>query len=75
MTWNKGVYDLVIANLYAELLEKLHDTLYNSTKKWLLISGFRSPNLPELSKFNNPLWERVDVRTQDNWSAMLLKKN
>ena len=75
MSWNKGVYDLVIANLYAELLEKLHDTLYNSTKIWLLISGFRSPDLPELSKFNNPLWERVDVRTQDNWSAMLLRKN
>lgn len=75
-SWFNGEYDLVIANLYAELLEKLHDVLYKATKHgaWLLISGFHSADLPELSRYTDPLWERKEIRKAEGWSAMLLKK-
>jgi len=74
MTWDNGCYDLVIANLYAELLEKLHSRIYLTTNRWLLISGFHTPDTPELSQYDTPLWKRCDVRTTDGWTAMLLEK-
>ena len=74
--YNEKKFDVVLANLYAELLEKFYDDITAHTEKggYLVISGFKSADNPCLARYNEPDWKRIKTSRKDEWEAVLLKK-
>ncbi len=73
-----GVYDLVIANLYAELVEQLLvdpalDRLLPAG--WLLISGLSAAKTPAVcGRLASDGWDIRDRRDEDWWHALLARR-
>ena len=70
-------YDIVIANLYAELLEMLcsHLTDRGQEKSYFLLSGIREDLLPGVqAKYSDHGLEIIETVVDSGWAAMLLKR-
>jgi ribosomal protein L11 methyltransferase len=72
----EGSYDLVVANLYAELLDSLCLHLVNRLKRksMLLLSGIRSDLVPHIKeKYEAHSLQTLETAIVDGWGSMLMK--
>ncbi len=73
----EGSYDLIIANLYAELLETLcfHLVSLANDKAIFLLSGIRADLKPEIKeRYESRGLQTIEEKTEDGWSSLVLKK-
>ena len=73
----KGQYDLVIANIYAEVLCQLEPLLQTLTKKGapLLISGIMFEKLGLIEdQFSSTEWKKEESVEKDGWVALYFTK-
>ncbi len=69
-------YDLITANLYAEVLVDLAPSLnqLSTTGTNLVVSGIMSPKAPMVKKALESSWKRIVEVEEDQWTAMLLRR-
>lgn len=72
-----GAYDLVCANLFTSLLERIKPLLFSSVKPggYLALCGVHVQNFPEFKKkFHHPRFRCVKIIQKRGWSGMLFKR-
>lgn len=75
----EGSFDLIMANIYPEVLQTMEEDFYNKLQNdsLLFLSGIMGERLPliEQSFGNSPQWQEVKRYSNNNWFSLAYRKH
>ncbi|MCL1832508.1 MAG: 50S ribosomal protein L11 methyltransferase [Oscillospiraceae bacterium] len=69
-----GCYDIVVANITADVIVAMSAFLQDFTRSTLILSGIISNRLPEVLSAIEPHFNIVETRTREDWCALVCHK-